>query len=286
MRRLFAAGVLTCWMTLSAAAQGLVWSLPADGAWVLFQGEYTQTDIGGRAADETNKKDVETTWNRELTIKSVGVEQAEYEGETTACRWIEFVLIDSKPDQDGRPVPGPAGKVIYKVLVPEKAILGKPHDDRGVFNEYLPIVRGVRKVGNLPETPLDGGVLQFYPALTLLMPYREYQSAGSENPDSPLADSADKLTAELSIESRGVRLKPQEAGDAPLLQIPYSTRVVNKATLWRTDSVPFGLAGWEVTQARSRKGTNAPRSDFVETSRVVSKMVARDSGTDAQSELP
>lgn len=281
MRRLILACLLLCFSAATSFAQGLVWSLPADGTWVLFEGEYQQTDIGGKAVSETMKEDVVTTWKRQLTIKSVGVEQAEYNGQQTACRWLEFVLIDGKPDQDGKPVPGPGGKIVYKVLVPEVAVIGKSHDENGIFNEYLPIVKGYREVSQIAQQTLDSGVLQVYPTLTLLMPYREYTSAGMEKPESSLVESAEKLTATLSIESRGVRV--QDAGEAP--SVPYSTRVTSDATLWRSDAVPFGLVGWEVKQARSRKPNIAPRSEFTEISRIIVTMTARDQGTDAQSEL-
>ncbi|HLQ44301.1 MAG TPA: hypothetical protein VK137_06205, partial [Planctomycetaceae bacterium] len=67
-----------------ANAQGLIWKLPEDGAWVRYEGTYKQIET--RAS--TGQADLEIEWIQHLTIKSVGQVEAEFEGQTVPCRWL------------------------------------------------------------------------------------------------------------------------------------------------------------------------------------------------------
>lgn len=262
MFRVLLAFVVCSISCLSASAQGLIWSLPEDGRYVTYRGTYTQLDVQA----STQNEDVTSEWRRELTIKSVGTATENFQGMQTACRWVEFSLINGHP-QDAQLVPGPVGEVIYKVLIPESAVIGKVEDENGLYVSYLPIVRGYRKIGDAEPMELSTGVLQVYPMITLLMHYREMTSEGNENPDTNVAQSAEKFTASKVIEN-------------------VSTRINNNATLWKSDEVPFGLVKWTVTQVRERKADTDPRSTFSKTSEVTVSMTAEEVGNNAQSDLP
>lgn len=262
MFRLILAGLICSFSFVSASAQGLIWSLPEDGQYVTYSGSYTLTDI----QVGTKNEDINTAWERVLTIKSVGKQNASYKGADTACRWVEFKLIDAKTE-DAQLVAGPTGEVIYKVLIPETGLVGDVKDVNQLFVNHIPIVKGWRKVGEGDVEPIDAGALQVYPVLTLLMHYREVTPEGNENVDAGGVQTAEKLTAAKTIESREIR-------------------IINNSTMWRSSEVPFGLVKWEVTQVREEKAATAPRSDFLKISEVKTSMTLEEKGDGAQSDLP
>ncbi|MBD3673224.1 MAG: hypothetical protein HUJ26_06820 [Planctomycetaceae bacterium] len=262
MFRLILAGLICSFSCLSASAQGLIWSLPEDGQYVTYTGSYTLTDV----QEGTKNEDINTSWERVLTIKSVGKADADYQGESTACRWVEFKLIDAKTE-DTQLVAGPVGEVIYKVLIPESGVVGSVTDANDLFVNHIPIVRGYRKVGAGQVETLPAGALQVYPVLTLLMHYREVTSEGDENVDAPNIQTAEKLTAKKTIESREIR-------------------IINNALMWRNTKIPFGLVKWEVTQVREKKAATEPRSNFTKISEVKTTMTLDATGDGAQSDLP
>jgi hypothetical protein len=110
-------------------------------------------------------------------------------------------------------------------------------------------------------------VLQVYPMITLLMHYREMASEGTADTGSNVVQSAEKLSASKVIEN-------------------LSTRIDNKATLWKSDEVHFGLAKWSVIQVRERKADTDPRTAFAKISEVTETMTAEEVGENAQSALP
>ena len=69
-----------------ANAQGLIWKLPADGTWIRYEGTYQQIET----RSNTGGTDLTIQWIQHLTIKSVGALEAEFEGKTVPCRWLEF----------------------------------------------------------------------------------------------------------------------------------------------------------------------------------------------------
>lgn len=305
MRQLCLAGLVLCFSALTARGQGLIWSLPEDGTEVKYEGTYLQTEyvqgqakeLGGLTTlsdDAKGQPPKNPGWKRELTIRSVGSEQAEFRGKMTACRWIEFELVTA-PVIDAQAAPGPGGKIIYKVLVPENRIQGKLVDDNGIFNEFVPIVRGYRRFftdvtnNQYKDSKLDSGVLQIYPSVSLLMPYRNYESQGNEDPNSTIATSAEKVSSKLTIESRGVVTADGDKDGTPE-QIPVSTQIQSVATLWKSESVPFGLAKWKVEQTRRQKPVTAPRTAYDDdasvVARIVVEMIATATNSDVQSALP
>ena len=270
MRRIFVCAAALAGASLSFGppavhAQGLLWSLPPDGSWVRYEGEYTQVN---ERPDQVAGAET-LTWRRRLEIKSVGQETVDQDGQTIPARWIEFKSVTGNV-KNGMIVPGPGGERIYKVLVPESAVTGKIADEANIPVAYLPIVRGWQKLGEGEPTPIESGVLQVYPVLTLIGPYRDLEAV-SEQAEDPMTNLQQPVTAttyqgELVMENR-------------------VTRTTNRGELWRTDEVPFGLARWRVELVREEKKSNEPRTEFEKTSTITVDMKAQATGSDAQSDL-
>lgn len=246
-----------------AAAQGLIWNLPEDGTEVVYGGTLTQTDTrpGGQ--------ETEMSWDNRLVIRSVGTQDVQYRGETVPGRWIEFELTTGKATEQGID-PGPAGARIYKVLVAEPAVTGKPADERGIPTSFLPIVEGYVKVADQPPAKLASTAFEIYPTLSSLMNYkpneltREGEAQEVEVPAGGF--TATQYAAKATIES--------PAG-----------RVDNTATLLVSPDMPFGPVRWTATTVRSTKDPNQPRDAFVEASRVQSEMEAKEINKNARSVL-
>ncbi|KAA0140108.1 hypothetical protein FYZ48_09310 [Gimesia chilikensis] len=255
-----------CVLAFSSAlpAQGLIWELPPDGSWVRFEGTYEKEMPG----PQSNDLNVKLQWTRHLVISSVGSEMAEFAGEQTACRWLEFKTTTGKATESGI-APGVSGPRIYKVLVPEKAINGELVDQSKIPVTFLPIVKGYRKVGDRAVEPLKTNVLRFYPMITMLEHYTQWDSVGEpamvDIPTGAVTAQAYKGT--FSSEST-------------------TTRSKNEGTIWRTKQIPFGVAKWTVDITRDTKGGTQPRSEFKMTSRIHVEMSAHEVGQNAETELP
>jgi hypothetical protein len=104
----------------SAQADGLIYQLPADGAWI----EY---DIDQRAFDSKGATESQRTGT--IKVSSVGSEVVDRE----PCRWIEIkrtykppIMADQKPVQVDKQPDEPDFIELYKVLVPEmQAVRGE-----------------------------------------------------------------------------------------------------------------------------------------------------------------
>ena len=248
----------------SLLAQGLIWELPPDGSWVRFEGTY-EKEMPGPESNDLNAK---LNWTRHLIISSVGSEMAEYQGKSTACRWLEFKTITGKATESGV-APGIAGPRIYKVLVPESAISGQIVDENKIPVTFLPIVRGYRKVSDRPVEPLKTNVLRFYPMITMLEHYTTWDSVGEPT----------------SVETPAGTVSATEYKGTFMSESP-SARSKNEGTLWRTKEFPFGLAKWTVEVTRETKGGTQSRTEFKLSSRINVSMSAHEVGKDAESELP
>ncbi|MCA9109229.1 MAG: hypothetical protein R3B91_00595 [Planctomycetaceae bacterium] len=244
-------------------AQGLIWNLPPDGSWVRYEGTYSQLV---RRPNST-EGDLTLEWTRHLTIKSVGTSDETIDGEVVPCRWIEIKVVTAQPA--ALLEPGPGGNRIYKILVPERAILGRVNDDANILVSFIPVVRGYRVIGEEDPEPIESGVFQIYPLVSYLRHYRELQ-ADSDTPqqtDIPMGIvSAIPLRGAMTVESA-------------------ETRSTNEAELWRSDDVPFGLAKWTVRDLREEKHTTQSRDLFRETMEVSIEMSAHESGINAVTEL-
>jgi hypothetical protein len=258
--------LLTLIITLSglatANAQGIVWSLPDDTSFVRFEGDYKETVY----RPQNNDGDLILSWRRILFIRSVGAETAEYNGEFTPCRWLEFEMQTGK-EVAGKIQPGPGGYLVIKALVPEKAITDKTKDADGIPMEFLPMVKGFRKIDDRPVEELPAGVLQLYPTLTLLRNYTSLESGGAE--DVTMAGqtiATEKFQGEMVIENP-------------------TTRSTHHATIWKADGVPFGLTKWTVKIEHEKKDSTADRADFRPSVEISMTMEATEKGTNDQSKL-
>lgn len=259
----------------SADAQGLIWNLPADGRYVRYEGTVTQRD-----ETDTTAGNITVQWLRQITISSVGQEDAEFEGRTVKCRWIEIKSVTGNQSEAGVD-PGPTGSRIYKVLVPEEKIvgniddMGETRDAKSIPVSMIPIVRGFRKIGAGAPTPMRSRSLQIYPLISTLMYYPVLEHAGTEplndlvkeaaKPHFPSGD-ADKYTGRYVIENR-------------------TSRTTNTATVWVSDDVPFGVAKWDVTVIREEKESSDSRDTFAARSTITVAMDVITQADEAFSEV-
>lgn len=264
VRSLFLAVFLVISASGPLCAQGLIWELPPDGSWVRFEGTYEKEMPG----PEANDLPVKLKWTRHLIISSVGSEMADFEGEQTACRWLEFKTITGKETESGID-PNISGPRLYKVLIPEKVIDGKIVDQNQIPVTFLPIIRGYRKIGDRPVEPLKTKVLRFYPMITMLEHYTKWDSEGEP--------------ASIDIPTGAVSAREYKG---TFMSESTSTRSKNVGTIWRTDKIPFGIAKWTVEVTHDTKGGTQPRSEFKRTSLVNVAMSAHEVGKNAESELP
>jgi hypothetical protein len=252
-----------------AHAQILIWSLPKeDGAWVRFEGSYKQT----QARPESNAGDEVFEWRNELTISSVGTEEAKF-GDSKApvpCRWIEFKTITKANDLDKQP--GPGGVYIYKVLIPASKVVGKPLDDDGIPVTVIPIVKGYRKVSTRDVEVVSERALAVYPTVAPLTYYPDLKLDESGAGELQLPVSNDPIAVKLFKGSR-------------VLQTNVS-RSTNVAEQWLSDSLPFGLAKFQVNLTREEKGLTQSVDEFRRKSFVEVEMSAVAQGNEAKSELP
>ena len=258
------------WGLASASAQGLVWSLPADGTWVKYAGTYKQKQE--RPGNPNGPLELE--WIVNLTIQSVGEAMADIDGVSTQCRWLEFKLVNGKPGAGGVEAgaaidPGPHGTRIYKVLVPVDKINGKLVDAQNLPVTYLPIVSGFKKIGSRPVEPIEEKVLQVYPVLTLFANYLD------------LAPNGDVVDVELKGYGS---VKAKQMTGSLKLQSP-TNRSVNTGDIWLSDEVPFGWAKSTVKVVREQKSQNAEEAEYAADAEIDVELSAVEKGEGAKSDL-
>ncbi len=248
----------------TASAQGIVLRLPADGTWVRYEGTFGQTEIRPNTA--TGKLEI-PPWSEHVTIKSVGTEEAEYQGEKVPCRWIE-IKVERGREADGKIDTGTTGLEIYKVLVPETLVTAQTKSPDGVPASFTPIVKGFRQVGKGMPRNLEVGALKLYPLAVVLGYCRDFE-AGEQgvDPEVGLPDvKADVLSGTTMFER-------------PNSKTELETKV------WASEQVPFGVAGWTSKITRSIKDDQEPRENFRPLTEITVSMKARESGMDAKSDL-
>jgi hypothetical protein len=267
MKRLLAlCGILVC-LSATAQAQGLIWTLPEDGAWVRYEGTYSQS-ITRANSTEGN---LALQWRRFLTIKSVGREEREYQGKVQPCRWIEFTSETGKTTE-GVLDAGPGGTVMYRLLVPESAIRGTVNEPVGkgreIIAEFIPIVQGYRRIGDEPPQEVEPGGFQLYPSVSLLRHYRQLTDAGRTTVSVPAGNfEATQYNGHMVSETT-------------------SHRMTNTCELFRSSEIPFGVVKWTAKSVDESKGTAEPRSAFLENATLVEEMQAVRIGTGAESDFP
>jgi len=254
-----------CLLTPSASAQGLIFTLPEDGIGIEYEGKLIQETV--RPELEDGREVLE--WTRSLSIKSVGREDAEYNGEVQPCRWIEIKVITGKAGAAGIDA-GLVGARIYKILVPESTVIDSAVDAQTIPNSYLPIVRGFRRLGEERVETIGSRGVTMYPTLCLLANY--------EDPEV-IAESAsiENVSGRDSFESRHMRgVFVRERQDA---------RSTNTAEFWVSQDVPFGLAGWKVKVDGDVKGATDDRSTFTRLTTITCEMKVREVMDFVESEL-
>lgn len=249
----------------AANAQGLLWYLPEDNTGVEYQGSITTETV--REDLEDGKEVIRK--ERQMTIKSVGQEDAEYNGTMQPCRWIEIKVVTGEAGAAGID-PGPVGQRIYKVLVPESKIIDQPKDDADVENIMIPIVKGFRRNGESAVQPIKTKALAFYPTICQLMSFPELEVIASSETPQMKANN-------ISVNARHVK-------GTTAIERPES-RTEAEADMWVSKEVPFGLARWESVVTQKKKESTAPRSAFVTTRTTKSEMSVSRVLTSAESEL-
>ena len=261
--------LLVCLLTVSsglpAQAQGLLWNLPEDGTQIKVEGTYEQTIF----RPQSTQGNLELSWLRHMTIRSVGKKDAEYKGEMQPCRWIEIKVQTGSQSADGVAT-GSVGERIYRVLVPESVIRGSVNDPEGLPVSYIPIVEGYRKTNDrdLTPKPINSKVLQIYPIISLIRHYKTMTESDIEQ--TVQIGAMDVVAKELT---------------GQLVQESSTRRFTHKTTLLRSDQVPFGLAQWEVQINEERKADVQTRDEFQPVSEVKVKMSVRQIEKDAKAEL-
>lgn len=279
-------------------AQGLVWSLPEDGTWVRYEGTYRNKEFKAGATDGP----LEIEFRSELTIKSVGraelpntvtvsktvtvlengrekkVIVEEQQSQTFSARWLEFKSVVGRESAEGTQS-GPFGTRIYKVLILESAIIGKPVDATGIPVRFIPIIEGYRKIGQGAVEKVKERVLAVHPSLSLVTFYPDLAASGEA---APLALATGNVSAQLF---KGT-------------SVTNSSDITNSNTaeLWLASDVPFGMAKFVVTAKQSEKVVKASAKvadgkaaaavvEYVPVSEIVSEMVVVETGKDARSEI-
>ncbi len=263
--------VLTWNCAATSQAQGLLWSLPEDGAIVEYAGKYhNKQERPGR-----NEGPLELEWDSRLTIQSVGEEMADVDGIPTVCRWIEFKVVTGKAstkgvESDAGIDPGPHGVTIYKVLIPASRVKGQLKDDDGLPVTFIPIVKGYRKIGQQPAQPIREKVLSFYPMLGLFANYLDLAPEGEE--------------ADLDLPNVGTVKAKQLKGTLKLQN--KTGKSENVGEIWLSSEVPFGWAKYHVKLIRQEKDITAPESAFAPAAEIDVEMTAVKKETSgAKSEL-
>lgn len=260
--------LFVCLFTADSHAQGLLWKLPeTDGTWIRYEGDYTQI-VNRPDSPEGN---LSLSWRRWVTIKSVGQEQAEFEGKMQPCRWVE-IKVETGKTAEGVLDAGPGGNRIYKLLIPESAIRGtvmKPiANEREVLASYLPIVKGYRKLGDEPAVEIPSGIFNLYPVVSLVRHYRNLESAGQQQ---NFGVAGQNITA--------TQWQGSLVSETPVY------RSKSSAELFRSDEMPFGIAKWTATVVTEQKGSTDPRSEYKETATIREELQAVAVGDNAESEL-
>jgi hypothetical protein len=258
--------------TSVANAQGMIVRLPKDGSWVRYEGNIKQVEIRPDAPEG----DIPMEWIQHLTIKSVGREQALYRGKQIPCRWIEIKIVTGKPSESGVEA-GPVGERIYKILVPEERVVGDTADGEKIPFSFLDIVKGFRKTGSSPATPIplvrgSEGAFQVYPLIGPLMHYDAIEAVGGGPEQVQLTQASVKTK----------RFKARRVIESP------TTRTTSDAEFWESDGdgIPFGLAKWTAKTTIDKKDNTAPRaSAFKPATQVNVEMSAHEWGTGAKSEI-
>ena len=252
----------TVYCSSTAVAQGLIFYLPEDGRGVEYEGQITQTFVLNDGSTREIQK------QRRLTIKSVGQENAEFNGAEVPCRWIEINVTTGDKGAGGFDT-GPVGSRVYKVLVPESRVIAEAVDDSSIPNLVLPIIRGWRRNGESEVHAIKARALGIYPTICQLMNYPSPQVVSQGDTPATISNtpvSAKHMKGEIIMERR-------------------ESRSTNQGEFWVSSEIPFGLVAWKVKVTQERKESTAARDKFSTVSTSTSEMSHVQDIEDAESEL-
>jgi len=258
-------GLLTAVAALlpqTVQAQGLIWQVPEAGTWVRYTGDYRQVTAQPLSAEG----DLTLQWQRVVELRCLSKVEAEYRGESVPCVWIE--LESSTGLQvDGQLDAGPGATRIYKLLIPESAIVGKAFFDLEIPQAYLPIVEGYRKIGAGEAEPMAAEAFQSYPVFSQVLINEQATLSGQESAQAITGTyEADLIENTVAIENS-------------------SERTTNETRLWISEEVPFGPVKWTVRVTRESKTLVDTRDLFKQVTEINIQMQAAQTGTDAVSKL-
>jgi hypothetical protein len=256
-----------CLLVEAAFAQGLLLTLPEDGHWVRYEGTYTQVV---RRPDST-QGDLKLQWTRFVTVKSVGREEAEYQGKSQPCRWIE-IKTETGRTKEGVLDAGPGGICMFKILVPESALHGERFEvvegAEPLLVTFTPIVKGLKRIGEEAPQEMPGGVFQSYPLVSLVRYYRDLEETGA-------ASSVNVPAGDVEATSYKGTFVMETA----------TYRSSNTAEFSRSPKFAFGLVKWTATTVDETKGSTEPRANFKESVTLTEEMQAVQTGDGAVSDF-
>ena len=206
----------------TACAEGLLFQLPEDGAWVSY-------DIDAKAI---NPDGTDVALIGTLTVSSVG--KVKSGGEM--CRWIEIVT-DAK--RAGEPFVD-----VDKLLIPERH-LGKGKDPLAHVIKWWTqhsMHDGMPKEVPLKPAPSEGHIQKLRPLLHA--PYQVSRGLDPATVDGKLGD----------LRCKGVSAK--ETSDA------MGASFESTFTIRTHEKVPFGVVSWELDLRVSRNGQPLGRSQM------------------------
>lgn len=228
-----------------ARADGLLYSLPADGTWVRYA-------LRQQMASPKQKQGVIVG---ALALASVGEEMVNNQ----ACRWIE-VVIDSKE------AAGPGLKSVFKALIPEKRLKKGENPSR-----YW--LKGWGKLGDLPPQALTKELLA-NPAMIINLVVSGPLENAQELPEKLIETKLGKLDCRglagtLTYPGASVRIDKDKTTTKKDLTVRVET--------YLHETAPFGVMA-------SRQQVMFPDFGSGPSS-VDMELTLLDVGTDAKSEL-
>jgi hypothetical protein len=197
------------------------------------------------------------TWVRfEGTYAQSEIRSDAAAGKLDITPWIEHVWIKSV----GSEMADYRGKETACRWIEIKIERGRETD--GKIDSFLPLVKGFRKVGKADPKEITEPALQLYPLGILVGYFRELkQVEETVDPEVGLVDikTASQWQGQVTTERT-------------------SSRTIMESTIWKSPSVPFGVARWSAKITREIKDAQEPRDAFMPTSEVTIDMKARETG--------
>lgn len=244
------------------SAQGILWNLPEVGTQVNYEGTVSQELL----RDPSVGENLSHQWEKQLELRCVGEQQAEFEGQTVDCRWIE---IESKTGTrvDGNLDMGPGAHRILKLLVPVNAVSLKLTKSNGLPKTTLPILKGYQLIDQGTAEPISSNYVSLYPLISQV----------SISHHAEQATGASESVGVDSFESEIFRDKTSEESK--------TRKIENQTQVTVGPEMPFGAMMWEVEISTYSKGASVPVDGFVQVSTLTEQMQAVSISQNAQAAI-